>query len=294
MSGEKISFTHRHTHLVACDSDGCVFDVMDVKQKECFCPAFIRHFQLEHCAKTAREVWEFVNLCSRTRGCNRFKAVALALQLLAEHPEVRSRKLQLMDSGALCEFVKTTPVLSESALALAAEQTRDDALQAALNWTRAVNAAVAALGKNNMIFEGAADALRAISAQADLLVVSQAPRAAIAGEWARAGLDSCARFIAGQEFGGKAAQIRQAMEGGSMSDASRVLVLGDAPGDMDAAVAVGAKFFPIIPGNEAASWRQFSEEGIKRFLHGRFDDVYQAKLSAEFEKTLPAAPQWTQ
>ena len=66
----------KHDFFIGIDSDGCVFDTMEVKQKECFCPNFIRHFGFQAASKYAREVWEFVNLYSKTRGCNRFLAVA--------------------------------------------------------------------------------------------------------------------------------------------------------------------------------------------------------------------------
>jgi hypothetical protein len=138
---KKISFPKRHAHMVACDSDGCVFDVMDLKQRECFCPAFIKHFHLQRCARQAREVWEFVNLRSRTRGCNRFKAVALAFEFLAAHPDVRALDTRLMDTGALRRFVASTDTLGEPALARAVEETGDPALRAMLGWTREVNAA---------------------------------------------------------------------------------------------------------------------------------------------------------
>ena len=61
--------------FIGIDSDGCVFDTMEIKQKECFCPMFIKHFQLQRISKYARETWEFVNLYSKTRGVNRFKAI---------------------------------------------------------------------------------------------------------------------------------------------------------------------------------------------------------------------------
>ena len=33
-------------YLVCIDSDGCVFDTMEIKHKECFCPPYIKHFGL--------------------------------------------------------------------------------------------------------------------------------------------------------------------------------------------------------------------------------------------------------
>ncbi|OAM90082.1 hypothetical protein AW736_09895 [Termitidicoccus mucosus] len=287
---KKISFIKRHAHMVACDSDGCVFDVMDLKHKECFCPAFIKHFRLQRCARQAREVWEFVNLYSRTRGCNRFKAAGLALEFLAAHPDVRALDMHFMDFGALRHFVAATDALGEPALARAVEETDDPALRAMLDWTREVNAAVAAMCQGLGPFAGAAGALRTVSAQADLVVVSQAPRATLIGEWTHAGLDSGAAFIAGQEFGSKAAQIRQAMEG--RYTAEQVLVLGDAPGDQEAAESVGARFFPITPGDETASWRSFAGEGFPRFLSGGFGVTYQHELNASFSAALPSSPPW--
>ena len=43
-------------------------------------------------------------------------------------------------------------------------------------------------------------------------------------------------------------------------------MIGDAPGDYQAAEANRPLFFPINPGAEEASWRRLFEEGIDRFL----------------------------
>ena len=41
--------------LVAIDSDGCAFDAMGIKQRECFCPMMIAYFDLQPVAEAARE-----------------------------------------------------------------------------------------------------------------------------------------------------------------------------------------------------------------------------------------------
>ena len=69
-------------------------------------------------------------------------------------------------------------------------------------------------------------------------------------------------------------------------------MIGDAPGDHQAAVANHALFFPINPGMEEVSWRRFHEEGIDRFLAGTFAGEYQAELLDEFDRYLPATPPW--
>ena len=69
-------------------------------------------------------------------------------------------------------------------------------------------------------------------------------------------------------------------------------MIGDAPGDFDAAQANGALFFPINPSAEEASWERFYEEGIDRFLAGAFVGDYQEALLAEFDRYLPDRPPW--
>src|SRR5271169_7232519 len=77
--------------FIGIDSDGCIFDSMEIKHKECFAPMFIKHFQLQAVSKYARETWDFVNLYSKTRGANRFPALSRALNLLRERKEVIAR-----------------------------------------------------------------------------------------------------------------------------------------------------------------------------------------------------------
>ena len=69
-------FTPSREYFVGIDSDGCIFDSMEIKHKECFTPMFIKYFELQAVSKYAREVWDFVNLYSKTRGANRFPALS--------------------------------------------------------------------------------------------------------------------------------------------------------------------------------------------------------------------------
>ncbi|HBV32845.1 MAG TPA: haloacid dehalogenase, partial [Verrucomicrobiales bacterium] len=75
-------FQPKHDFFIGIDSDGCVFDSMEIKHKECFAPMFVKHHNLQAVSKYAREVWDFVNLYSKTRGANRFPALTRALNLL--------------------------------------------------------------------------------------------------------------------------------------------------------------------------------------------------------------------
>ena len=55
----------QHEFFVGIDSDGCAFDTMEIKHKECFIPNIIKYWDLQPVSKYAREAAEFVNLYSQ-------------------------------------------------------------------------------------------------------------------------------------------------------------------------------------------------------------------------------------
>src|SRR5262245_12852318 len=111
--------------FIGIDSDGCAFDTMEVKHKECFIPNIIKHYQLAAISKYAREAAEFVNLYSRWRGINRFPALVLTVDLLAERPEVLRRRPRLPGLAGLRQWIERESKLSNPALEAAAAATGD-------------------------------------------------------------------------------------------------------------------------------------------------------------------------
>jgi hypothetical protein len=69
-------------------------------------------------------------------------------------------------------------------------------------------------------------------------------------------------------------------------------MIGDAPGDMAAAKANHALFYPIMPGDEANSWKLFVTEAADRFLAGTYRGAYEDGLIRKFEAKLPDTPPW--
>ena len=92
--------------FIGIDSDGCAFDTMEIKQKECFCPNFIKYFGMQPVSKYARETWEFVNLYSTNRGCNRFLAVNETLRLLADVLKSKQEISTVPSAMPLIEWTK--------------------------------------------------------------------------------------------------------------------------------------------------------------------------------------------
>ena len=68
--------------FIGIDSDGCAFDAMELKHKECFIPNTIRHWDLQAVSSLVRETAEFVNLYSTGRGLNRWPALVRVFDLL--------------------------------------------------------------------------------------------------------------------------------------------------------------------------------------------------------------------
>lgn len=289
MPADLASFRPQHDRLIGIDSDGCVFDAMAIKHQECFCPAFIKHFGLQPVSRYAREVWEFVNLAGATRGTNRFAAIPLALDLLARRPEVRARGFTVPTMPELRAWLARETRLGGPALAAAAGRDASGELARVHAWHEEVNARVADLVRDIPPFPGVRPVLEQAAGRADCLVVSQASQDAIDREWGEHGLLPYMAATAGQEQGTKTEHLQQAGAAGGYP-AERILMLGDAPGDRAAAAACGARFMPIIPGDEEASWQRLHEEIMPRFFTDRFDDALQEELLAAFDAALPSEP----
>ena len=71
-----------------------------------------------------------------------------------------------------------------------------------------------------------------------------------------------------------------------------VLMIGDALGDMDAAKANNALFYPVNPGDEEKSWQKFLNEALDRFISRQYAGDYERNLITEFEQYLPDTPPW--
>ena len=291
MSQERLlEFQPQREFFIGLDSDGCVFDSMEIKHKECFAPVFIKHWRLQAASKFARAAWEFVNLYSVWRGANRFPALAKVLDLLGEWPDAMRRGVKIPDITPLKNFINSGAPQGNPALEDLVGRVGDPVLELTLGWSKGVNRAIADLVEGVPPFPGVRECLEKIAPRADLAVISGTPGEALEREWEEHKIEHHARIIAGQEMGTKKEHL-QILAVGKYA-AGRMLMIGDAPGDLKAARANGFLFFPINPGGEEKCWQRLLEEGLDRFFAGSFAGDYEQKLVAEFEKLLPDTPPW--
>jgi phosphoglycolate phosphatase-like HAD superfamily hydrolase len=280
-----------HEFLIAIDSDGCAFDTMEIKHKECFIPNIIKHWELQAISKYARAAAEFVNLYSKWRGINRFPALLMVFDLLAEWDKVRERHFTPPDVPNLRRWSETESKLGNPALEAYCKEHDEPDMHQALRWSKAVNVSVGDIvDKGLPPFPYVRESLEAARDKADMLVCSQTPTEALVREWEEQDLAQFVFAIAGQEMGKKAEHIAFSAEG--RYEKKNMLMIGDAYGDLKAARANGAFFFPINPGDEDVSWKRLYDEGLDRFFSGTFAGDYEASLIRAFEKYLPETPPW--
>ena len=282
-------FQPKHDFFIGIDSDGCVFDSMEIKHKECFAPMFVKHHNLQAVSKYAREVWDFVNLYSKTRGANRFPALTRALNLLRDRPEVQARNVNVPSYPALDEWMERETKLGNATLAAEVEG-GNEGLAHIKVWSDGVNEQVADIVHGVPPFPLLRQTLEKALTQADMMVISQTPCDALEREWAEHDILKFVEIIAGQEMGTKTEHLKFAAVDNYAAE--KILMIGDAPGDHKAAKANGLLFFPILPGREEDSWERLHGEALDRFFAGTYAGEYEEELFAEFDGCLPENPSW--
>ena len=276
---EIINFKKKKDYLVCTDSDGCVMNTMDIKHMLCFGPCLIEEWELWSWQEEILNRWNEINLYNITRGINRFKGLSLILT------EINEKYRSIEGIKDFARWTESAAALSEEALTeVIKANPEDQILKKALSWSRMVNKRVAELKeKDKLPFPLAKEALKYASECADVAMVSSANRQAVIEEWSAHGLIDYTDVIMSQSDGSKTDCIEKLIKKGY--DAHRVIMCGDAVGDLQSAKANGIFFYPIIAGREAESWREFIYIGLPRLLNGAYKEYEEEKV-AKFYNNL--------
>jgi len=284
-----INFLPKFETFVGIDSDGCVFDTMEIKQKDFFHPHIIKHWGLAAIETQVRAAAEFVYLYSTYRGLNRFLGLCKTFELLGEWEEARNNA-SLPDPSDLRIYCDSGLPLSNATLRSEAERTGSLLLAEAYEWSIALNEDIDRNMPDPPPFDGVEKALKRIQQNSDAIVISQTQAEALLKDWYRDDLAKYVSVIAGPELGSKIDHFTMAAVNRYPSNA--ILMIGDAPGDMATAQTIGCNFYPINPGREVESWQRFMDEAYAAFLSGGFSEEYQKQLNDEFKALLPGTPPW--
>ena len=276
------SFERKHDYLVCVDSDGCVMDTMNCKHFHCFGPCMVAEWGLEAWKDEILERWNVINLFSMTRGINRFKGLAIALG------EISGKYKPIVGITYLQHWADTAPALSNDAVAAAAANAdcadAKTVFEKALSWSKAVNASIVNLPEELKVpYNGAKEGLAAAHTFADVAMVSSANRDAVEEEWGKFGLLEHTDIVLAQDIGSKAACIAEMLKFGY--DLSKVVMIGDAPGDCDAAEKNSVWYYPILVNHEKASWDEAIETAFGKLQAGEYA-AYEVQKKKEFLANL--------
>ena len=275
------TFERKHDFLVCVDSDGCVMDTMNCKHFHCFGPCMVAEWGLEEWKDAILDRWNVINLFSMTRGINRFKGLAMALG------EIDKQYKPIPGIEALQHWADTAPALSNDGVIKAAAAAEGDAkliFKKALSWSKAVNAAIVELDESLKVpYNGAKEGLAAAHQFADVAMVSSANRDAVEEEWGKFGLLAHTDIVLAQDIGSKAACIAEMLKFGY--DLDKVVMIGDAPGDCDAAEKNGVHYYPILVNHEKESWDEAIAVAFAKLQSGDYA-AYGAQKKQEFLQNL--------
>ncbi len=271
-------FVKQSEYMVCIDSDGCAMDTMEVKHRECFGPQWIYTYGLEDRFEECMKLWLDINLYSITRGINRFKGLAMALV------EMDKRGCHFEGLEEFVTWTNEAKELSNPAILALSQKSNSECVEKALLWSVRTNRAINGLPADDKPFDHVKESMDEMCKRADLAAVSSANGEAVEAEWTKHELKEDCRVLLCQEAGSKAFCIGEMIKKGY--DIDKILMVGDAPGDRDAAAKNGVRYYPILVGKEGFSWTRLLNEAFPKFLEGSFDEEYQAMLIREFETNL--------
>lgn len=259
------NFRKKKDFLICIDSDGTAMNVMNIKHQRCFGPCLVKEWGLEKFEKDVLDLWNKINLYSKTRGNNRFLTLYMALS------EINDKYIKIDGLDVLKHWTETTAQLSNAALSEAIGKNDSTILKKALEWSQSVNAATALLTYDDkQPFDGVREFLEKASAAADIAIVSSAGFAVIKEEWWYHDLLKYVSVIAAQEDGSKKDCLIKLKAKGY--DADKILMIGDALSDMNAAQESGFLFYPMQINEESKSWKLLRTDYFRQLLQGNYGE----------------------
>ena len=260
--------------FIGVDSDGTAFDSMTIKHTDSFIPAMFEVWGLDGVRERAAEIEQYINLYSKDRGINRFPGLYMTFE------QMKKEKIFDEDISDLDAFIKSGRGFSTKALEDFILETNSDFLKKVLEWNNLSDELFAENCKDIQPFNFVKQSFEKAKDKADIGVISSATREGLETDWKGGGIAQYASVILGKENGNKKEQLRGEAHG--KYDKDKILMIGDAIGDLEAAKSIDALFYPIIAGEEEKSWEKFYNEALDKFFDGSYADEYEKSLIDAF------------
>lgn len=269
-------FTPKHKFLICIDSDGCALDSMTIKHKKAFGRALIETWHLEDYKDKVMAEWERINLYSMTRGINRFLGLNMALNYI-------NQNIKPIDGLAdLTKFIETAKSYSNNALEEYIKSNPSKLLEECLSWSNLTNKYIKELPESSInLFKNVKDQIKRMTDNSDIAVVSSANYDAVYNEWKRLGLMDYVSVFCTQNEGTKEKCLERLSK---RYPQGNVIMVGDGPGDLDAAKSNRIYFYPILAGSEDKSWKKINSY-LDLFYTSQLD-YCQEKIIDSFKDNL--------
>ena len=274
-----MEFQKKKEFFIGIDSDGTAFDSMRIKHTLSFIPAAIEVFGIGEYSEEFTRIEEKVNLYSLTRGINRFPGLFMSFEELEKETGFSVGNLGEFDS-----YIKSGFPFSNKGLEDYLAEHPSEFCEKVLRWSRLSDEYFDKGCEGIEPFSAIVPALEKMQENADIMVVSAASQKGLERDWTQSGIAKNVAFIAGQELGKKKEQLLFAKKAGY--DEKKMLMIGDAPGDFEAAQGAGTLFYPIIPRQEEKCWEELRGKYFDMFIRGEYTQEVQNELYDTFKKTL--------
>lgn len=272
--------------LLCIDSDGCAFDTMNAKHKDCFAPMAITVFNIKEHTEDLKQLWSDVNLYSATRGLNRFKGIGIFIQKAVALNALQLSKKEDEALKQYLQWTETTQSLSNDSLKDFISKTENHLAEKILNWSCLSSEKISALTyEQKKVFKSVEPALKKAQSYCDIAVVSSAPSMEIFSEWKNADLLDYIGNIFGQEAGSKTTVLANLTPLGYKPN--NCLFLGDALSDLTAAKKNNYLFYPVIPDFEDECWQLLESAYLEKFLNNSYAGESEQALIQKLHKRLP-------
>ena len=248
--------------LIGVDSDGTVFDSMNLKHLNAFIPAALEIWPMEQDAfQRFSAIEKEVNLFSSLRGINRFLGLLETFERLQkEYPQA------VPDLHDFQAYIKAENIYSASTLKKWLSCKPSKELEKVLTWSIRADALFSEACANLKPFSGVREILREIHKTATVAVISTSVKRELEKLWRKAQLLPFVDILMGQEDGSKTEQLNNAKA--ICGTNVKMMMVGDTNSDRMAAHEASALFYQIIPGDEENSWQRFRCQILPVFLSG--------------------------
>ena len=283
------NFKPKYDYFIGLDSDGTIFDTMNIKHNICFVNPLVKIYNLFDIKDKVKEIWIKINLYSKFRGINRFEALFQFFEDLKKSGLLNDTDFAFPNLDSIKYWSNSKKILTNESLYLLMKEINSDEksdINKAINWSIEVNNNVESIIVDLPPISGALSAIKYLSSRADIIVLSNTPIKTLIRDWQQKNIYSKAAFICGQETGSKSEMLEAATKG--KYEKNKVLMIGDSPSDLIAAKKNKVLFFPIIPLKEKESWNFFISIGAPQFFLSQYHSSIQKEKILEFESSLNA------